>query len=31
MNDWIKWAGGECPIPQGYAGRVETLLAGERA
>lgn len=28
MNDWIKWNGGECPIPQGYTGRVETRFRG---
>lgn len=31
MSAWITWNGGECLIPAGYAGRVETLLAGERA
>lgn len=29
MNDWIKWAGGACPIPQGYAGRVETSFEAD--
>lgn len=29
MNDWITWNGGECPIPQGYTGRVETRYVGD--
>lgn len=28
MSDWIEWSGGECPLPAGYVGRVETRFRG---